>query len=62
MLTVMLHGMDDREWSNGELHPIKSFAIQEITRTNSALGVTLTLADGKVYEIDFKDIDGYRSC
>jgi len=62
MLTVMLHGMDDRPWTEAELSPIKKVDIQEITRTNSALGVTITMADGKTYEVDFKDIDGYRSC
>ncbi len=62
MLTVMLHGMDDIDWTEAELSPIKSVQIHEVTRTNSALGVTLTMSDGKSYEIDFKDMDGYRSC
>ena len=63
MICVMLHGMDDTEWTTEELSPIKSVEIHEVVKsTNSALGATISMSDGKTYKIDFKDIDGYRSC
>lgn len=62
MITVMLHKTDDSEWTKEELSPIKSFDIVEITSLLSALGVNLTLANGKEYRVDFRDIDGKRQC
>jgi hypothetical protein len=34
----------------------------EITPSYSSLGAIITLNNNKKYEIDFKDMDGYRSC
>jgi len=62
MITVMLHKMDDTEWTEEELSPIKSIEIMDITPYCSALGVTLTLINNQKYEIDFADIDGNRTC
>ena len=62
MISVLLHGMDDGEWTEEELSPVKNIEVMDITPSYSALGATLTLFDGKKYEVDFKDIDGYRSC
>ncbi len=62
MITVMLHKMDDSEWTEEELSPIKEFNIMDITPTWSALGATITLHNNDKFEIDFKDIDGKRSC
>ncbi|MFP4367772.1 MAG: DUF2264 domain-containing protein [Bacteroidales bacterium] len=62
MITVMLHKMDDSEWTMEELAPIKKFEIIDVTNTYSVLGAKITLADNKEYIIDFKDIDGERSC
>jgi len=62
MISVMLHRMDDNEWTEEELSPIKDIKIMDITPEFSALGATITLNDGEKYEIDFKDIDGKRSC
>lgn len=62
MITVMLHKMDDSEWSRDELSPIKELDIIDVTNTSSVLGAKITLADNKEYIIDFKDIDGKRSC
>jgi hypothetical protein len=62
MVTVMLHKMDDSEWTEDELSPIKEIKIMDITPTYSALGATITLNNNEKYEIDFKDIDGKRSC
>ena len=61
-ITVMLHKTDDSQWTKEELSPIKSFEIVEITPALSALGVNLTLTNGKLYQVDFRDIDGRRQC
>lgn len=62
MITVMLHRMDNEEWTAEELSPIKDIKVMDITPLYSTLGATITLANSEVYEIDFKDIDGHRSC
>ena len=62
MVTVLLHKMDDSEWTEEELSPIKDIRIMDITPTYSALGANITLYNNKKYEVDFIDMDGYRSC
>ncbi len=62
MITVMLHKMDDSEWTREELSPIKEINIMEVTSSYSVLGARITLSDNKKYVVDFKDIDGKRSC
>lgn len=62
MITVMLHKMDDVEWTEEELSPIKDIELMDITPSHSALGANITLYNNKRYSIDFKDIDGKRTC
>jgi hypothetical protein len=62
MISVMIHRMDNQEWTEEELSPIKDIQIMDITPEYSALGATITLFNNEKYEIDFKDIDGKRSC
>ena len=62
MITVMLHKMDEAEWTEEELSPIKEIDIIDMTPSGSPLGANITLLDNKKYEIDFKNIDGRRSC
>jgi hypothetical protein len=62
MITVLLHKMGDNEWTKEELSPIKNIEIMDSTPSYSALGAIITLYNNKKYEIDFKDIDGLRSC
>jgi hypothetical protein len=62
MITVMLHKTDDTEWTEEELSPIKEIRIMEITPGGSALGAEIKLSDGSRRIIDFKNIDGYKSC
>ena len=62
MISVMLHKMDNSEWTDEELSPIKDIRINEITPSFSALGAIITLTNDEIFEIDFKDIDGNRSC
>ncbi len=62
MIMVLLHKTDDSEWTEEELSPIKELKIMEVTSSYSAMGATITLHNDDKYEIDFKDIDGKRSC
>jgi hypothetical protein len=62
MITVMLHKMDDEEWTEEELSPIKNVDIMDITPSYSALGASIILFDDKKYVVDFNNIDGNRSC
>jgi hypothetical protein len=62
MITVMLHKMDDTDWTEEELSPIKSIKTMDITPSLSSLGATITLWNNKKYEIDFVNIDGNRTC
>nr|MBD3621904.1 DUF2264 domain-containing protein [Sunxiuqinia sp.] len=62
MITVMLHKMDDSAWTEAELSPIKDIQIMDIMRGLSPLGAMITLSNDESYEIDFKDMDGKRTC
>ena len=62
IVIVMLHKMDDSEWTAEELSPVKELKFLEVTPSQSALGAIVTLYNDEKYEIDFKDIDGKRSC
>jgi hypothetical protein len=62
MITVMLHKMDNIEWTEVELSPIKEIEVLDITPSGSPLGAHITLHDNKKYLVDFKNIDGRRSC
>ncbi|HZH70978.1 MAG TPA: DUF2264 domain-containing protein, partial [Mariniphaga sp.] len=62
MITVMLHKTDDTEWTTEELSPVQSFEILDVTPAFSTLGARITMADGKMYEVFFDEIDGNRRC
>ena len=62
MITVFLHKMDDNEWTEEELSPIKDINIMDVTPSGAALGADIILNSNKTYKIDFQDIDGKRSC
>lgn len=62
MITVMLHKMDDGEWTEEELSPIKSIELLEISSSNSPLGALITLNNNEKFEIDFANIDGKKAC
>jgi hypothetical protein len=61
MITVMLHKMDDTEWTPEELSPISNIKVMDVTPAFSPLGAEITLPD-KVYKIYFEEIDGNRMC
>ena len=62
MLTVMLHKTDDSEWTEEELSPIKNISVFEVAPSGSVLGAEIVLSNNIKFEIDFKDIDGFKSC
>ena len=62
MITAMLHKTDDSAWTPEELSPVKDVRIMDVTPSGSVLGAEITLADGAVYAVDFKDVDGLRNC
>ena len=62
MVTVMMHKRDDSKWTDEELSPIKDIKIIDVMPSLSAMGAEITLNNNKKYTIDFKDIDGKRSC
>ena len=62
MVTVMLHKTDDTAWTTAELSPIQDIRVMEVTPSGSVLGAQVTLADSTIYQIDFKDIDGFKRC
>jgi hypothetical protein len=62
MISVMLHKTDDTKWTEEELSPIKNIEIMDVTPASSALGAKITLANNKVYEVYFEEIDGNRRC
>ncbi len=62
MISVMLHKTDDTDWTQEELSPLRNIKLMDVTPTGSAIGAELTLNDGTKYIVDFKDVDGYKSC
>jgi hypothetical protein len=62
MISVMLHKTDDTAWTEEELSPLRKIDLMDVTPSGSVIGAGITLADGSEYFIDFKDIDGYKSC
>lgn len=62
MITVMLHKTDDAPWTPEELDPIRAIRIMDVTPSKSVLGAEIILSNGRTFLVDFKDIDGYKSC
>jgi hypothetical protein len=62
MITAMLHKTDDTAWTAEELSPVKDVRIFDVAPSGSVLGAEITLADGSVCMVDFKDVDGLKSC
>ena len=62
MITVLLHKTDGNAWTQDELSPLKQIKIMDVTPSASVLGAEITLADNTKHVIDFKDIDGFKSC
>jgi hypothetical protein len=62
MISVMLHKMEDAPWQEEQLSPLKKVELIDVMASGSVLGAKLTLADDTMYVVDFKDVDGYKSC
>ena len=62
IITVLLHRTDNKTLTDDELLPIKDIDFREIMPSGSPVGAYITLKSGEKYEIDFKDIDGKRTC
>jgi hypothetical protein len=62
LVTALLHRTDDAPWTAEELSPIRNLKIFDVSAGNSILSAAITLATGDEYFVDFKNIDGRRSC
>lgn len=62
MIMAMLHKTGDSVWTEEELLPVRDIHVMEVMPSGSPLGAVITLNNHDQYEIDFKDIDGKRSC
>ena len=62
MISVMLHKTDNTEWIEEELSPLRQIDLMDVMPSGSVIGAGITLADGSQYIVDFKDVDGYKSC
>lgn len=62
MISVLLHKTDDTDWTRAELSPLLNIRLMDVTPSGSVIGAELTLNDGTTQVVDFKDVDGYKSC
>jgi len=62
MICVMLHKTDDTPWTPEELSPLRDIRLMDVLPSGSVIGAELTLADGTRHVVDFKEVDGYKSC
>ena len=62
MIAAMLHKTEDSPWTPEELDVVKDIRITEVTSSGSVLGAEITLADNTTQMVDYKNIDGLKSC
>jgi hypothetical protein len=62
MITVMLHKTDDTAWTEETLSPLSRIKLMDVMPSGSVVGAEIRLLDGTNYTIDFKEVDGYKSC
>ena len=62
MISVMLHKTGDAPFTKAELSPIREIKLLDVMTSGSVIGGEITLTDGTKHLIDFKDIDGFKSC
>ncbi len=58
MVTVMLHRIDDGQWSDDELQPVRSVELVPWAPSGQPCGARLVLKDGRELTIDFGNIEG----
>lgn len=59
-VTVLLHRLDGGNWTEDELHPVKTLEVLPWAPSGNANGVKLILKDGREYLIDYGNVDGRR--
>jgi hypothetical protein len=59
-ITVLLHRLDDGEWSEDELVPVSSLRFLPWAPSGQPCGVIVELKNGRTHTIDFGDLDGRR--
>jgi hypothetical protein len=59
MVTVMLHRLDDKGWSEEELSPVLRHEWVPWTKSGAPCGMRLSLRDGREFEVDFGEIEGW---
>jgi hypothetical protein len=62
MISVMLHKTDDSAWTAEELSPLSDIKLMDVMPSGSVIGAEITLRDRTKYTVDFKNVDGYKSC
>ena len=62
MITVMLHKMNNEEWTDEELSPIKKINIMDVTPELSSMGADITLTNNTKHKVYFEMIDGNKMC
>jgi len=62
MITVMLHKLSDIEWNKEELLIVSDIEIHELSASGAPFGANIILNDGNKYRVDFRDMDGRRTC
>ncbi len=62
MISMMLHKVGDTAFTKEELSPIKEIKLMDVTPSGSVIGAEITLTGRKKYVVDFKDVDGCKSC
>jgi hypothetical protein len=62
MISVMLHKINDSAWAEEELAPLSDIKLIDVMPSGSVIGAEITLRDRTRYVVDFKNVDGYKSC
>ena len=56
---VLLHKTSDEPWLENELNPMKTLEMTPWTKTNNPNGAKISLKDGRLFEIDFGNLEGH---
>jgi len=59
-ITVMLHRLDDGEWTEDELMPVKYWEIIPWTDEGYPCAIRLELKDGRIFTIDYRNMNAPR--
>jgi hypothetical protein len=62
MIAVMLHSTSDAPFTKQELSPITEIKLLDVMPSGSVIGAEIMLCSGVKHVVDFKDVDGFKSC